>query len=199
MFRADLPNSGAQPPTTRNHRSGNIAGFQARLLWLPAKCAHSGFVISVDSPPLVYGIRETMTKIVKEFDVRAPPERVFEAISKPERYPQWADFVKAASSRGPKTHWVYEMEGMKVESDTEETACEENRVYGFRQTGGFLKHGETRLEIQPSKNGSSVVWTNQYELPYSYLGKLMDKLKARKQFEKAMEQAIKGLTALVER
>ena len=91
------------------------------------------------------------------------------------------------------------MQGMKVESDTEETVCEENRLYGFRQTGGFLKSGETRLEIQPSKKGSSVVWTNQYELPYSYLGKLMDKLRARKQFEEGMDKAIGNLTAILER
>ncbi len=139
-----------------------------------------------------------MAKIVKEFEVGASPQRVFAVVANPEKYPQWTVFVKAASSRGPKTHWVYEMAGMKVESDSEETVREENRVYGFRQTSGFLKSGETRLEIRPSKKGSSVVWTNQYELPYSYLGKLMDKLKARKQFEKAMEQSIKKLTAIVE-
>ena len=139
-----------------------------------------------------------MTKIIREFDVGSSPERVFAAVANPEKYPQWAVFVKAASSRGSKTHWVYEMGGMKVESDTEETACEENRLYGFRQTGGFLKSGETRLEIQPSKKGSSVLWTVQYELPYSYLGKLLDKLRARKQFEGGMDQSIERLKHLLE-
>ena len=140
-----------------------------------------------------------MAKIVKAFEVGAPPARVFAIVANPEKYPQWVVFVKAASTRGPKTHWVYEMGGARVESDTEETQVEENRRYGFRHTGGFLKSGETRLEIQPSKKGSSVVWTNEYELPYSYLGKLMDKLSARKRFEEGMDQSIGRLKALLER
>src|SRR6267143_6868328 len=140
-----------------------------------------------------------MAKIVKAFEVGASPQRVFALVANPEKYPQWTVFVKAASTRGEKTHWVYEMGGMKVESDTEETACEDDRVYGFRQMGGFLKSGATRLEIEPSKKGSSVVWTNEYELPYSYLGKLMDKLSARKQFEASMDKSIERLKDLLER
>ncbi len=140
-----------------------------------------------------------MTKIVKEFDVRAPPERVFEAVSIPENWPRWSTFVKAASSKGPKTHWVYEMAGMKVESDTEVTEREENRTYGYRQSAGFLKSGEGCFEIRPETHGSSVRWTSEYELPYSYLGKLMDKLKARKQFDEGMDSSIKNLKKFLER
>lgn len=140
-----------------------------------------------------------MTKIVKEFEVGAPPERVFATISSPEKYPQWAEFVRRASADGPRTHWVYEMGGMKVESDTEVTEARANEVYGFRQTAGFLKSGGTRLEIRPAGQGSSVTWTMQYELPYSYLGKLVDKLKARRQFEEAMDGSIKNLIKMLER
>ena len=140
-----------------------------------------------------------MPKIVKRFEVSAPPERVFEAVSVPEKWPQWTAFVQAASSRGPKTHWVYNIRGMKVEADTTVTEIQENKVYGFRQTSGFLKRGEGRFEILPSKKGSIVTWTNEYELPYSYLGKLMDKLKARKQFEEGMDQSIERLKQLLER
>ena len=96
-------------------------------------------------------------------------------------------------------HWVYNMEGMKVDADTEVTEIQQNEVYSFRQTSGFLKRGESRFEILPSKKGSIVTWTNEYELPYSYLGKLMDKLRARKQFEEGMDASIKNLTKILER
>ena len=141
----------------------------------------------------------SMTRIVKRFEVSASPERVFEAVSVPEKWPRWTAFVQAASSRGPKTHWVYNMGGMKVEADTEVTEIQENKIYSFRQTSGFLKRGEGRFLILPSKKGSIVTWTNEYELPYSYLGKLMDKLKARKQFEEGMDKSIKNLTGMLER
>jgi carbon monoxide dehydrogenase subunit G len=140
-----------------------------------------------------------MTKIVKEFDVGASPERVYSVVSNPEGWSQWASFVRAASSKGSKTHWEYEMGRMKVASDTEETERQEGRVYGFRQTTGFLKSGGSRFEIHPSTKGSLVTWSNEYELPYSYLGTLIDKLKARKQFEKGMDESIENLKKVLER
>ncbi len=140
-----------------------------------------------------------MTKIIKNFQVRAQPERAFAAIATPEKWPQWASFVRSASSDGPRTHWIYEMQGMKVESDTETSETLENSVYGFRQTRGFLKSGRTRIEIQPNKTGISVTWSSEYDPPYSCLGKLMDRLKAKKQFEEGKDESIKNLTKILER
>jgi uncharacterized membrane protein len=91
---------------------------------------------------------------------------------------------------------VYNLGGMKVESDTEVTERRENAVYAFRQTRGFLKSGTTRLELTPRNAGSQVTWTLEYELPYSYLGKLVDKLKAKKQFEGAVDASIRNLAKL---
>ena len=140
-----------------------------------------------------------MTKILREFEVAAPPEKVFVAISIPEKWPQWASFVKRASSIGLKAHWVYDMGGMKVESDSQVSEVKENSVYEFCQTKGFMKEGGTRFEIKPSKKGSSVKWTTEYELPYSYLGKLADKIRAKKQFELALDKSVKNLTQFLER
>ena len=140
-----------------------------------------------------------MTKITRTFEVGAPPEKVFAAISVPEKWPQWATFVKGASSDGPKAHWVYELGGMKVESDTEVSRISANRLYEFEQKRGFMKSAATRLEIEPSERASTITWTVQYELPYSYLGKLVDKLRARQQFERAIDEAITNLQAFLKR
>jgi len=140
-----------------------------------------------------------MTKIVRTFEVAGPPENVFGLLSDPEKWPRWAPFVRQASRIGPKTHWIYDMGGMKVEADTEVTESSENRVYAFHQTGGFLASGTTRFDIEPTQQGSKVTWTAEYELPYSYLGKLVDKLRGRKQFEEAIDESIKGLKSRVER
>ncbi len=140
-----------------------------------------------------------MAKIVKEFEVGATPERVFALISVPEKWPQWGMSVKAASSNGPETHWVYQWGGMKVESDTEVTEYQENRIYGFRQTRGFFKSAETLLEVRPGGKGAVVTWTVQFELPYSYLGKLVEKLQGRKQFEGSMEESVNMLNGLLVR
>ena len=142
----------------------------------------------------------TMTEIRRTLEVDAPPEKVFAAISVPEKWPQWASFVREASSDGPKAHWIYEMGGgMKVESETEETEISQDRVYAFRQTGGFMKSGQNRMEIEAAGEGSRLTWTVQYEFPYSYLGKVMDKLKGRKQFEEAIDTSIRNLEELLGR
>lgn len=140
-----------------------------------------------------------MTRIVKQFHVNVSPEKVYALTSHPERWPQWAKWIKHASSDGPRAHWVYDMGGMNVESDTVETKVEENRVYAFQQTGGFLKQGETLVQIEPSKDGSNVTWSLEYEPPYSYLGKMMDKLRIRKQIEDALDDSVKNLKTLLER
>src|SRR5207245_6722806 len=110
--------------------------------------AHSAFAVSEYTHRPRCGVRETMAKIVKEFDVRAPPERVFEAVSTPENWPRWSPFVKTASSTGPKTHWVYEGGGMKVESDTETTERRADELFGSAQASGFLKGGGRRYWIE---------------------------------------------------
>ena len=117
----------------------------------------------------------------------------------PEMWPRWATFVKRGSSNGPRARWVYDMAGMKIESDTEVTETPQDRVYSFRQTGGFMKTAETPLEIAPTPKGSSLTCDIEYELHYSYLGKLADKLRAKKMFEAAIDDGVKNLTVLLER
>ncbi len=140
-----------------------------------------------------------MTKIVKEFEVGAEPDRVFALISVPEKWPQWGMSVKTASSNGSNTHWVYDWGGMKVESDTEVTEYQANRTYGFRQTHGFFKTAETLLDVRPGGKGSIVTWSVKFELPYSYLGKLVEKLQGRKKFEESMNESINKLSGLIGR
>ncbi len=134
--------------------------------------------------------------------MNASPEAIFAYVSVPEKWPQWATFVKRASSEGSgKTHWVYEMGGMKVESDTEETEVIPNHVYAFRQLKGFLREGSFRVQIEPvaenSKN-SLIRLTFEYEPPYSYLGKLVDKLGISERAKKDVDSSLQSLKRLVE-
>lgn len=89
------------------------------------------------------------------------------------------------------------MGGMKVESDSEIKEDSPNETYSFEQTKGFMKSGGTTFQITTTKEGSSVTWTTEYQLPYSYLGKLINKLKAQKQFENAIDESIPNLKKLL--
>ena len=145
---------------------------------------------------------QNLTTIERQVTVKATPERVFSYVCAPEKWPQWATFVKQASSDGQgNAHWVYTMGGMKVESDTETTDVIQNRVYAFRQTKGFLREGSFRVEIEPSSNnpgGCVLNWTMRYEPPYSYLGKMLDKLGIGERAERDVDSSLDGLKKLVE-
>src|SRR2546427_10208316 len=113
-----------------------------------------------------------MTRIVQQFEVAAPPEKVFATVSVPEKWPRWSTFVKQATSNGPTAHWIYDLGGMKVQSDSEIAEVKENKVYEFRQTKGFMNEADTRTETNPPRNGSEVTWVTNSTLPTSYLGRL---------------------------
>ena len=66
----------------------------------------------------------------------------------------------------------------------------------IRRVASRYKPRHSRLELAPTNAGSQVTWTLEYELPYSYLGKLVDKLRAKKQFEGAVDASIRNLTKL---
>ena len=138
-----------------------------------------------------------MTTIQRQTEVEATPETLYSMISIPEKWPQWATFVKQATSDGSnKAHWVYELGGMKVESDTETTEVVPNHIYAFRQINGFLKSGSFRLEISPQQNRSQLKLTMEYEPPYSYLGKLLDKMSIGEKAEKDIDKSLESLRQL---
>ncbi len=137
-----------------------------------------------------------MTTLTKRFELTASPGKVFSIVSVPERWPQWMPSVKRASSSGSKVHWIYGMGPAKVESNTVITEKRENRVFEFRQTDGWFKSAETRLEIEPTGTGSRVTWTVKYELPYSALGRIADRLQATQQMQDLMNKAADNLQEL---
>ncbi len=87
----------------------------------------------------------------------------------------------------------------KVESNTVITEKRENKVFAFRQTDGWFKSAETRLEVEPTKTGSRVTWTAKYELPYSALGRIADRLQATQQMKDLMDKAAENLQNLLAR
>src|SRR2546427_11283314 len=88
-----------------------------------------------------------MTKIVRTFEVAGPPENVFGLLSDPEKWPRWAPFVRQASRIGPKTHWISDLGGMKVEAHTEVTESSENRRNALHQHVGVLATGSARVAL----------------------------------------------------
>jgi uncharacterized membrane protein len=99
---------------------------------------------------------------------------------------------------GSTVHIYVEAGGMKAELDYETTEIIENEKVAFRSIGKNFKaigfHGLT-----PTENGTKVTIDATYELPYSVLGKLIDKLRFRKAMEKSFEAGLKKLKDMMEK
>jgi len=62
-----------------------------------------------------------------------------------------------------------------------------------------LKKYESTDLFEPTEKGTKWTLVLEYELPYSLLGKIVDKLKARKDIEKSLDYSMKKTKELVEK
>jgi len=131
-------------------------------------------------------------EIVTEIEV--PLEKVFAFSADPKSFEK----VAAAESEtkveitsdetvglGTTFHLSAIMAGQKMEGDIETVEFEENRTAVCRLTKGDLKRLEMTDVFEATDKGTRVTTTWDYELPYSVLGKILDKLKVGKEIEAA--------------
>jgi uncharacterized membrane protein len=99
---------------------------------------------------------------------------------------------------GTTVHVVSEVGGIKGEFDGENTEAIENEKVAWRTTGGnFTGFGFNALS--PTKGGTKVTIMMDYELPYSFLGKIIDKLRFQKALEKGIETGLNKLKDMMEK
>jgi len=119
----------------------------------------------------------------------------------PEWYAEWTKVEWTSKDKdkvGSAVHIKVEAAGMKTELDYETTEMMENEKVAFRSTGKNFKavgfHG-----LIPTKAGTRVTISTDYELPYSVLGKLIDKLRFHKALEKSFEVGLEKLKDMMEK
>ncbi|MFQ6080277.1 MAG: SRPBCC family protein [Candidatus Bathyarchaeia archaeon] len=146
-----------------------------------------------------------MARIEKSIVINAPPEKVFALSADVERMPEWMDTVKEVkvtskerTGVGATSHWVVEAGGTRAEFDSETTEWVENEKIAWRTTSGNITMFGSGT-LKPVERGTEYTWVMDYELPYSILGKIIDKLKVSKDFEKDMARALQNLKNLLEK
>ncbi|MFW9896589.1 MAG: hypothetical protein ACFFD7_12355 [Candidatus Thorarchaeota archaeon] len=75
------------------------------------------------------------------------------------------------------------LSGRKLSTETEFIVFEKNRRTVERQTKGDLKKWEVESIFEVTNKGTKITTTFDYELPYSILGKIIDKLGTGKQIK----------------
>lgn len=147
-----------------------------------------------------------MTRLERSIEIKAPPEKVWELLAW-DRLPEWYPSIKTAEYTSEKregvgatAHVTGEDEEMKqkFEYDIEVTECVENERATWRTTSGdFTAFGSTTLK--PTEAGTELTMMIDYHLPYSILGKIIDRLKVRKLMEKYFETGMENLKSIAEK
>ena len=149
-----------------------------------------------------------LTRIEKSIVVEAPVEKVFDFAT------DFDNFVKTqlpevemtvlSRDKGPdrvgrKAKVRAKVGGHVLEMEMETTELVKNKRRVVRQKGGALKKLEATDLFEPTEKGTKWTLVLEYELPYSLLGKVVDKLKVRKDMEKSMDYSMKKMKELIEK
>jgi uncharacterized membrane protein len=145
-----------------------------------------------------------LTRIEKSIEINAPPEKVWPTMFWDGWLEWYAPFKKIEDTSkeknkvGSTVHVKGELAGLKMEFDGEITEVIENEKVTWRTTGGsFTGFGSNALA--PTKDGTKVTIMMDYEMPYSVLGKLIDKLRFHKAFDKSIDVGLKKLKGMLEK
>ena len=145
-----------------------------------------------------------MARIEKSIEINAPPDKVFSLINW-DRVPEYYDSIKKVEwtskpimEVGATVHVISEIAGSKGEWDAEITEYKDNEKVSWRTTSGNLTIIYIAL-LDPTKAGTKLTTSFDYELPYSILGKLIDKLRVHKSLEKEAEQALQKMKDMEEK
>ena len=147
---------------------------------------------------------EILARIEKSIEINAPLDKVFSLITW-DKVPEYYDSIKKVEwtsepkmKVGATVHVLSEIAGAKGEWDAEITEYKDNEKVSWRTTSGNITiiYNAT---LDLVKAGTKLTTSFDYELPYSILGKLIDKLRVHKSLEKESEVALEKMKALAEK
>ena len=138
-----------------------------------------------------------MGRIEKSIEIKAPPEKVWEMLVW-DRTPEWiagnksVNYTSEVSTPedkyrvGASAHIINETAGKETKFDYEITESIENEKMTTHFTSGDII-GFGIFSLKPTQVGTEITHLIEYELPYSILGKIIDKLVVGRKIEKEMD------------
>ena len=146
-----------------------------------------------------------MTKLTNIIEIEASPEKVF----------AWANDIKnmneamkgnaelEQTSNGPvgmgsKFHFVGAAAGQTVETDLEVIEYLKNKKFAFHSTGTSKTKLAAHWTYEPTAKGTKLTIDTEYEVPYSILGKIIDKLSIKKAMDKNTTTMLENIKKALE-
>ncbi|MCW4025729.1 MAG: SRPBCC family protein [Candidatus Bathyarchaeota archaeon] len=144
-----------------------------------------------------------MGTLSKSIEIERPAEDVFRFVNDFDKmnaahsgYTEAHYTSKGPVGVGSTAHFVGTHGGSNMEWDMRLTDFEENKKVRWH-TDKPSKMTNTLL-LEPTSKGTILTHIVEYELPYSYLGRIIDKLKVRKDVEKEMDSWLENAKNIIE-
>ena len=145
-----------------------------------------------------------MGKIKNSIDIKAPPEKIWPIVFW-DRVPEWFDVIKKAEHTseikdglGATTHVVATAGGIKAEWDTEVEEWKENEKISWHSTGGQVAMTSS-MTFTPIKDGTKLTFEMDYVMPYSVLGKIIEKLWVGKDINESNKRGMEKIKETFEK
>lgn len=145
-----------------------------------------------------------MARIEAKIEIEAPVEKVFDYVANvAETHGQFFYFVQkveatSAVKRGLDSTFRYDVKSAGIKSwfENRVTTFVENELMEWESIGGMKNEG--RWTFMPTEKGTEVTFLMDYELPASYLGKVLDKLFVERENRKDISQSLEKLKQILE-
>ncbi len=143
-----------------------------------------------------------MTIIKGTLEIQASPGKVWNLLTDLGRFHEWAPVkMKLTSEKqglGATYHTTGKFFGLDFEINQRCVEWEENRKWSYTMT---LRGKRAKLSwiLEPWEPGTKLTEIFKYELPYSILGNLIDKLMFKRYIKKMMERELRNLKLLLEK
>ena len=146
-----------------------------------------------------------MGKLTRSIEIEASPEEVFSFINDMEKMNVALKGLLESkyTSKGPvgvgsTMHVIERASGSHAEWDIEITEFVKNKKLATRSTRASKLKMADLFTLEPTAKGTKVTYDLEYEVPYSLLGKLVDKVKVSKDMEKSMSKMLENIKKALE-
>ncbi len=144
-------------------------------------------------------------KVQRSIEIAAPPEKIWPFLVEPDKILKWfyllLKFEYTGEQRsGVSTTFYYEEKsaGRLMELHYRITEWVENERLAFIMTSGPLKKNDQIWSIEATPSGSRFTLTEDVEMPWGIIGKIMEALFVGRIVGKHQEEILANLKSLAE-
>jgi carbon monoxide dehydrogenase subunit G len=146
-----------------------------------------------------------VTKVIKSIEIEASPDKVFAFLLDKEKmneatkgFSQFEYITSGPVGMGTKMHYITGSGGSTMEHDTEVIEFVQNEKFVSHTIGASKFKGKASFTLEPTAKGTKLTYSMDYEMPYSVIGKLIDKVSVHKKMEEGISNAMENAKKTLE-